>query len=68
MTMAKSLIIVESPAKIKTLQKFLGQDFIFEASMGHVRDLPQKSFGIDIEHDFEPQYEVMADKQKVKER
>lgn len=63
--MAKALIIVESPAKIKTLQKFLGKEFIFAASFGHVRDLPQKGFGIDIEHDFEPQYEVLPDKKDV---
>lgn len=63
--MVKSLIIVESPAKIKTLKKFLGKDFIFASSLGHVRDLPQKGFGIDIEHDFEPQYEVLPDKKEV---
>jgi|688.fasta_scaffold21898_6 DNA topoisomerase-1 len=58
----KSLIIVESPAKIKTLKKFLGANFIFESSMGHVRDLPEKEFGIDIEHDFEPTYRILPDK------
>lgn len=60
--MGKSLIIVESPAKIKTLKKFLGANFIFESSMGHVRDLPEKEFGIDIENDFEPKYTVLPDK------
>ncbi len=60
--MAKALIIVESPAKIKTLKKFLGSGFLFESSMGHVRDLPEKEFGIDIEHDFEPKYIMMPDK------
>lgn len=63
--MAKSLIIVESPAKIKTLKKFLGSNFVIESSVGHIRDLPEREFGIDIEHDFEPTYVVMPDKQKV---
>lgn len=63
--MGKSLIIVESPAKIKTLQKFLGSNYLFESSLGHIRDLPEKEFGIDIEHDFEPKYIVMPDKQDV---
>jgi DNA topoisomerase I len=63
--MGKALIIVESPAKIKTLKKFLGKDFVFASSLGHVRDLPQKGFGIDIEHDFEPQYEILPDKKEV---
>jgi len=63
--MVKSLIIVESPAKIKTLKKFLGKDFEFASSVGHIRDLPQKGFGIDIEQDFEPQYEVLPDKKEV---
>lgn len=63
--MGKSLIIVESPAKIKTLKKFLGDEYVFESSLGHIRDLPQKGFGIDIENDFEPQYEVLAEKKQV---
>ena len=62
---SKSLIIVESPAKIKTLQKFLGNKYLFESSIGHIRDLPVKEFGIDIENDFEPKYETMSDKQTV---
>src|SRR5271157_4254027 len=61
----KSLIIVESPTKIKTLKKFLGSEYIFESSIGHIRDLPEKEFGIDIEHDFEPKYVMMPDKEKV---
>lgn len=61
----KSLIIVESPAKIKTLKKFLGSNYIFESSIGHIKDLPQKEFGIDIEHDFEPKYVTMPGKEKV---
>ena len=63
--MKKSLIIVESPAKIKTLKKFLGERYIFESSLGHIRDLPTKEFGIDIEHDFTPKYVVMPDKEQV---
>jgi DNA topoisomerase I len=63
--MGKSLIIVESPTKIKTLKKFLGPNFVFESSMGHIRDLPEREFGIDIEHDFEPKYTVMPDKTEV---
>lgn len=58
------LVIVESPTKAKTLAKFLGNAYRIEASMGHVRDLPEKGggLGIDIEHDFEPKYEVLASK------
>lgn len=63
--MGKSLIIVESPAKIKTLKKFLGADYLFESSVGHVRDLPEREFGIDIEHNFTPHYVIMPDKAKV---
>lgn len=63
--MAKALVIVESPAKIKTLKKFLGGNFIFESSVGHIRDLPQREFGIDIEHDFEPKYVTLSDKKEV---
>ena len=63
--MAKSLIIVESPAKIKTLKKFLGSEYLFESSLGHIRDLPEREFGIDVEHDFEPKYTIMPDKEQV---
>lgn len=63
--MGKALIIVESPAKIKTLKKFLGSNFIFESSIGHIRDLPEREFGIDIEHDFEPKYTIMPNKEEV---
>ncbi len=63
--MGKSLIIVESPTKIKTLQKFLGSEFLIESSVGHIRDLPPKEFGIDVEHDFTPKYVVMPDKEQV---
>ena len=54
--MAKNLVIVESPAKVKTIKKFLGSRYTVEASMGHVRDLPKSQLGIDIEGDFEPKY------------
>lgn len=63
--MGKKLIIVESPAKIKTLKKFLGGGYIFESSIGHIRDLPEKEFGIDIDNNFEPKYTIMPDKEKV---
>lgn len=63
--MGKALVIVESPAKMKTLKKFLGSNFIFESSVGHIRDLPQKEFGIDIDHDFEPKYVTLSDKKEV---
>ena len=54
--MAKYLVIVESPAKVKTIKKFLGKNYEVVASNGHVRDLPKSQMGIDIENDFEPKY------------
>ena len=60
----KSLIIVESPTKAKTISQFLGKDFQIESSYGHVRDLPKSKIGIDIEHDFEPQYIIPKKAQK----
>jgi len=63
--MSKDLIIVESPAKVKTISKFLGRDYQVEASVGHVRDLPGSKLGVDEEHDFTPQYQVLPGKQKV---
>ena len=54
--MAKYLVIVESPAKVKTIKKFLGANYDVEASNGHVRDFPKSQFGIDVENDFEPKY------------
>lgn len=63
--MSKALIIVESPAKIKTLKKFLGEKFLFESSIGHIRDLPEKEFGIDFNNDFEPTYITLPDKENV---
>ncbi|MGD0664297.1 MAG: type I DNA topoisomerase [Rhabdochlamydiaceae bacterium] len=63
--MKKALIIVESPAKIKTLKKFLGPKYSFESSLGHIRDLPRKGFGIDIKDNFEPEYAVLEEKKEV---
>lgn len=63
--MSKALIIVESPAKSRTLQRYLGSNFEVKASVGHVRDLPVKTLGVDIEHDFAPQYETIRGKGKV---
>ncbi len=63
--MEKNLVIVESPAKAKTIEKFLGKDFQVMSSYGHIRDLKKKDFSIDIENNFEPIYEVPADKKKV---
>ncbi|MCD8123176.1 MAG: type I DNA topoisomerase [Clostridiales bacterium] len=54
--MANNLVIVESPAKVKTIRKFLGSTYVVDASNGHVRDLPKSSLGIDVEHDYEPKY------------
>ncbi len=61
----KHLVIVESPAKAKTIGKILGPEYIVKASVGHIRDLPQHALGVDIEHHFAPQYEISADKKKV---
>ena len=63
--MAKNLVIVESPAKAKTIEKFLGQEYQVESSFGHIADLPSKEIGVDIENDFKPKYEVSADKKAV---
>lgn len=63
--MAKNLVIVESPAKAKTIEKFLGKDFVVKSSFGHIRDLPSKDMSIDIENDFQPKYVVSEDKGKV---
>lgn len=63
--MASNLVIVESPAKAKTIAKILGSDYLVKPSFGHIRDLAKKNYGIDIEHDFEPKYEIDADKKSV---
>ncbi|RMF84520.1 MAG: type I DNA topoisomerase [Nitrospinota bacterium] len=63
--MPQSLVIVESPAKAKTLKKFLGKDFTVKASVGHVKDLPEKRLGVDIEDNFRPEYVVIRGKAKI---
>src|SRR3989442_5684074 len=65
---SKNLVIVESPAKAKTIERYLGRGYRVLASYGHVRDLPEKlgkdQLGVDVDNDFEPQYEVVADRKK----
>jgi len=63
--MSKNLVIVESPAKAKTIEKYLGKDYTVKSSFGHIRDLPKKGINIDIDNGFEPTYEINADKKKV---
>jgi len=63
--LTKSLVIVESPAKAKTIQKYLGKGFTVEASLGHVKDLPKSTLGVDTSHDFETDYVVIPGKEKV---
>ena len=62
---SENLVIVESPAKAKTIEKFLGKDYLVKSSFGHIRDLPKKDIGVDIEHGFAPTYEVSEDKKKI---
>ncbi len=63
--MSKGLIVVESPAKVKTLQKFLGEDYVIKASVGHIKDLPEGELGVDLQKDFRPQYVTISGKGKV---
>jgi DNA topoisomerase-1 len=63
--MAKNLVIVESPAKAKTIEKFLGKDFKVESSYGHIADLPSKELGVDVDKDFKPKYVVSTDKKAI---
>ena len=63
--MAKGLVIVESPAKAKTIQKYLGAGYDVEASLGHIKDLPKRGLGVDVENDFATEYEVIPGKEKV---
>ena len=62
--MGKSLVIVESPAKAKTINKYLGSDYLVMASIGHIKDLPARELGVDVDNDFEPHYEVIPDTKK----
>jgi Topoisomerase IA len=63
--MGENLVIVESPAKAKTIEKFLGEGFTVKSSFGHIRDLPTKGLSINIEEGFTPTYEVSADKKRL---
>ena len=63
--MAQNLVIVESPAKAKTIEKFLGKDFKVASSFGHIADLPAKELGVDVEGDFSAKYIVSSDKKKL---
>src|ERR1700737_1380154 len=63
--MAKALVVVESPAKAKTINKYLGRDYKVVASMGHIRDLPKSKLGVDVENDFAEHYESLASRKKV---
>jgi DNA topoisomerase-1 len=63
--MAKALVIVESPAKAKTINKYLGKQYIVKASLGHIKDLPKKDLAVDVDRDFEPRYEVIEGKKKL---
>ena len=63
--MAKSLVIVESPAKAKTINKYLGKDFEVEASLGHVKDLPKSGLAVDPENDFATELDIIPGKEKV---
>src|SRR2546430_2622814 len=66
--MPKNLVIVESPAKAKTINKYLGNDFIVKASIGHIKDLPSKGLGVDIQNNFAPDYEIIPDSKKRNNR
>ncbi|MBI4384299.1 MAG: DNA topoisomerase I, partial [Nitrospinae bacterium] len=63
--MSKSLLIVESPTKVNTLKKFIGKDFIVKASVGHIKDLPKKKLGVDVDNDFKPDYITIRGKGKI---
>jgi DNA topoisomerase-1 len=63
--MAKALVIVESPAKAKTINKYLGKQFVVKASLGHIKDLPKRDLAVDVEADFQPHYEIIEGKKKL---
>src|SRR3990170_4191511 len=64
--MAKSLVIVESPAKARTITRYLGRDYTVKASLGHVKDLPRRRLGVDVDNDFRPTYFIIRGKEKAK--
>src|SRR6266576_343912 len=63
--MGKALVVVESPAKAKTINKYLGRDYTVLASMGHIRDLPKSKLGVDVDNDFAEEYELLLSRKKV---
>jgi len=63
--MAKALVIVESPAKAKTINKYLGKQYVVKASLGHIKDLPKRDLAVDVDHGFRPKYEVIEGKKKL---
>src|SRR5436305_15070319 len=63
--MPKALVIVESPAKANTINKYLGKQFLVKASLGHIKDLPKKDLSVDVDNGFEPHYEVIEGKKKL---
>lgn len=63
--MAKHLVIVESPAKAKTINRYIGKSYLVKASMGHVRDLPKERLGVDVSHDFNPEYKILPEKKRI---
>src|SRR5450432_2847686 len=63
--MAKNLVIVESPGKVKAIGKYLGKEYLVKASLGHVKDLPKKNLSVDVDNDFKPVYEVIEGKRKL---
>ena len=63
--MAKSLVIVESPGKVKAINKYLGKNYVVKASLGHIKDLPKRDLAVDVENGFKPKYEVIEGKKKL---
>src|SRR5215831_4178264 len=63
--MPRALVIVESPAKAKTINKYLGKDYVVKASLGHIKDLPKKDLAVDVDRDFQPHYEIIEGKKKL---
>ena len=65
LTVSKPLVIVESPTKVRTIKKYLGKDYNVAATVGHIKDLPGKEMGIDVENGFKPKYKYIPGKQKI---